>query len=40
MVYGDSKDLFRRKASDNVLCDKTFNIATNPKHVDINVDLL
>ena len=32
MVYGDSKDLFRRTTPDNVLCDKTFNVATNPKH--------
>ena len=32
MAYGDFKDLTRRTASDKILCDKTFNIAKNPKH--------
>ena len=32
MAYGDFKDLTRRTASDNVLRDKTFNIATNSKY--------
>ena len=32
MAYGDFKDLARRAASDNVLRDKVFNIAKNPKH--------
>ena len=31
MAYGDFKDLARRTASDNVLKDKAFNIAKNPK---------
>ena len=32
MAYGDFKDLTRRTASDNVLRDKAFNIAKNPKY--------
>ena len=32
MAYGDFKDLARRTASDSVLRDKAFNIATNPKY--------
>ena len=32
MAYGDSKDSPRRKASDKVLCVKTFSIASNQKH--------
>ena len=32
MVYGDFKDLTRGAPSDKILCDKTFNIATNSKH--------
>ena len=32
MAYGDFKYLARRTASDNVLRDKAFNIAKNPKH--------
>ena len=32
MAYGDFKDLVRRTASDNVLRDKTFNTAKNPKY--------
>ena len=32
MTYKDFKDLLRRTASDKVLCDKTFNIATNTKY--------
>ena len=32
MAYGDFKDLFRRTASDKVLCGIAFNIAKNPKH--------
>ena len=31
MAYGDFKDLKRRTASDNILRDKAFNIAKNPK---------
>ena len=32
MGYGDFKDLKRRAAADNVLRDKAFNIAKNPKY--------
>ena len=32
MAYGDFKYLARRTASDNVLRDKAFNIAKNPKY--------
>ena len=32
MTYGDFKDLKRRTAADNVLRDKSFNIAKNPKY--------
>ena len=32
MAYGDFKDLKRRTFSDNVLRDKAFNIAKNPKY--------
>ena len=32
MAYGDFKDLASRTASDNVLWDKAFNIARNPKY--------
>ena len=32
MAYVDFKDLARRTASDNVLRDKAFNIAKNPKY--------
>ena len=32
MVYGDFKDLTKRTPSDNVLRDKAFNIAKNPKY--------
>ena len=32
MAYGDIKDLVRRRASEKVLCDTTFNIAENPKY--------
>ena len=35
MAYGDFKDLTRRTASDKVLRDKAFNIAKNPKYMDI-----
>ena len=31
MAYGDFKDLAKRTDSDNVLRDKAFNIAKNPK---------
>ena len=31
MAYGYFKDLMRRTAADNMLCDKVFNIAKNPK---------
>ena len=33
MAYGDFKDLTRRTASDKILHNKAFNIATNPKYV-------
>ena len=32
MLYGDLKDLAKRRAADNVLRDKTFNIAKDPKY--------
>ena len=32
MTYGDLKDLNRRTFADNVLCDKAFNIAKDPKN--------
>ena len=32
MAYGDFKDLSRRTVSDEILRDKIFNIAKNPKH--------
>ena len=32
MAYGDFRDLARRTASDNVLRDKAFSIAKNPKY--------
>ena len=32
MAYGDFKDLNRRTASNNILRDKTFTIAKNPKY--------
>ena len=32
MAYGDFKDLKRRRAADNVLRDKAFNIVKNPKY--------
>ena len=32
MVYGNFKDLARRKASDKTLRDKAFNIAKTPKY--------
>ena len=32
MTYGDFKDLARRTASDKVLRDKAFNVASNPKY--------
>ena len=32
MVYGKSKDLIKRTQSDNVLKDKAFKIASNPKY--------
>ena len=32
MAYGDFNDLNRKTATDKVLCDKTFNIAKNPKY--------
>ena len=32
MAYGDFKHLKRRTASDNILRDKSFNIAKNPKY--------
>ena len=32
MAYGDFKDFTRRTASDEILRDKAFNIAKNPKY--------
>ena len=32
MAYGDLKDLKRRTQSDNILKDKAFEIASNPKY--------
>ena len=32
MNYGDFKDLRRRTAADNVLCDQAFSTAKNPKY--------
>ena len=32
MTYGDFKYLTRRTASNKKLCDKSFNIAKNPKY--------
>ena len=32
MAYGVFKDLTRRTGSNKILCDKTFNIAKNPKY--------
>ena len=32
MAYGDFKDLNRKAVADNVLPDKAFNIAKNPKY--------
>ena len=32
VAYWDFKDLTRRTASDKILCDKTFNVAKNPKY--------
>ena len=39
MVYGDSKDLPRRMASDKVLCNTVFDIAENPKYDGCQQDL-
>lgn len=32
MTYGDYKDLTRRTDSDKALCDKVFEIASNPQY--------
>ena len=32
MAYGDFKDFTRKAASDEILCNKAFNIARNPKY--------
>ena len=40
MAYGDFKDMKRRTASDKILRDKAFNIAKNPKYVNIKKVLL
>ena len=32
MAHGDFKDLTRRTVSDEILCDKAFNIAKYPKY--------
>ena len=38
MAYGDVKDLKKRTAADEVLRDKTFNIAKDPNMMDIKED--
>ena len=40
MAYGDSKDSEERTASDKVLRDEAFNIAKNPKYMDIKEGFL
>ena len=40
IAYKDFKDLIRSTASDKIIRDKTFKIAKDPKHVDVNADLL
>ena len=40
MAYGDYRYLAKRTASEKVLRDKAFNIAKNPKYVDIKEVLL
>ena len=39
MAYGNFKDLTRRTASDEILRDKAFNIAKNPKYNGYQRDL-
>ena len=39
-AYADFIDLNRRTAADNVLCNEAFNIAKDPKLIDIKADLL
>ena len=39
MDSGDFKDLLGRAASDNVLCDKSFNNVENPKYDEYQRDL-
>ena len=39
MAYGDFKDLKRRTAADNILRDKAFNIAKNPKYDEYQTEL-
>ena len=39
MDYGAFKDLNRRKFDDEVLCDKAFNIAKDPKYDGYQRDL-
>ena len=36
LAYGNSKDLVKRTQSDQVLRDKAFKIASNPKYDGIN----
>ena len=38
MAYGDFKELPRRTASDKVLCNKPFTIASNPQYDKIFFD--
>ena len=40
MIYEALKDLPRKNASDNVLCQKAFNILIIQIMIDINTDLL
>ena len=39
MAYGNFKDLPRRTTSDEILCDKAFNIAKNLKFDDYQIRL-
>ena len=39
MAYGDLEDLNRRTSTDQLLCDKAFNIAKTPKYGDYKCEL-
>ena len=40
VAYGNFKHLTRRTTSDKISHDKAFSSATNPKYMDVNIDLL